>query len=51
MTGTDVATYARDRPGMSALTLEDGIMYHTCSNWARGFDTLWGLLVATPRRV
>src|SRR5512135_1928743 len=28
MTGTDVATYTRDRPGMSAFALEDGIVYH-----------------------
>jgi hypothetical protein len=25
MTGTDVATYARERPGMSAFVLEDGV--------------------------
>ena len=24
MTGTDVATYTRERPGMSAFVLEDG---------------------------
>jgi hypothetical protein len=28
MSGTDVATYARERPGMSAFSLEDGIVYH-----------------------
>src|SRR6266852_9061525 len=26
MTGTDVATYTRERPGMSAFVLEDGVM-------------------------
>ena len=29
MTGTDPATYTRERPGMSAFALEDGIVYHT----------------------
>jgi len=43
MTGTDVATYTRDRPGMSAFVLEDGIVYHTYSTYARGLDGLWGM--------
>lgn len=43
MTGTDVATYSRDRPGMSAFALEDGIVYHTYSTYARGLDGLWGM--------
>jgi predicted dithiol-disulfide oxidoreductase (DUF899 family) len=42
MTGTDVATYARERPGMSAFELEDGVVYHTYSTYARGLDGLWG---------
>ena len=29
MSGTDVATDTRERPGMSAFVLEDGIVYHT----------------------
>ena len=29
MTGTDVATYTRDRPGVSAFALQDGEIYHT----------------------
>jgi predicted dithiol-disulfide oxidoreductase (DUF899 family) len=41
MTGTDVATYARERPGMSAFALEDGVVYHTYSTYARGLDGLW----------
>ncbi len=41
MTGTDVATYARERPGMSAFALEDGIVYHTYSTYSRGVDALW----------
>ena len=27
--GTDAPTYARDRPGMSAFVLDDGVVYHT----------------------
>jgi predicted dithiol-disulfide oxidoreductase (DUF899 family) len=42
MTGTDVATYARERPGLSAFVLEDGIVYHSYSAYARGLDALWG---------
>ncbi len=41
MTGTDVATYARERPGMSAFALEDGVVHHTYSTYARGLDGLW----------
>lgn len=41
--GTDVPTYARDRPGMSAFVLDDGIIYHTYSTYARGLDGLWGM--------
>ena len=43
MTGTDPATYTRERPGMSAFALEDGIVYHTYSTYARGLDGLWGM--------
>ena len=42
MAGTDVATYTRERPGMSAFALEDGVVYHTYSAYARGLDGLWG---------
>ncbi len=42
MTGTDVATYTRERPGMSAFVIEDGVLYHTYSAYARGLDALWG---------
>jgi len=42
-TGTDVPTYARDLPGMSAFALEDGVVYHTYSTYARGLDGLWGM--------
>ncbi len=43
MTGTDKATYTRERPGMSAFVLEDGAVYHTYSAYARGLDGLWGM--------
>jgi len=43
MCGTDAATYPRDRPGMSAFVLEDGVVYHTYSTYARGLDGLWGM--------
>ena len=42
-TGTDVATYTRERPGMSAFVLEDGAVYHSYSTYARGLDGLWGM--------
>jgi predicted dithiol-disulfide oxidoreductase (DUF899 family) len=43
MSGTDPATYTRERPGMSAFVLEDGVVYHTYSAYARGLDGLWGM--------
>lgn len=43
MSGTDVATFHRDRPGMSAFVLEDGEVYHTYSTFSRGLDGLWGM--------
>jgi len=43
MTGTDVPTYTREAPGMSAFVLSDGVVYHTYSAYARGLDTLWGM--------
>jgi predicted dithiol-disulfide oxidoreductase (DUF899 family) len=41
--GTDWATYTREGPGMSAFALEDGVVYHTYSAYARGLDALWGM--------
>lgn len=41
--GTDVATYTRDRPGLSAFVMEDGVIYHTYSSYARGMDAIWGM--------
>jgi predicted dithiol-disulfide oxidoreductase (DUF899 family) len=43
MTGTDVPTYTRERPGMSAFALDDDTVYHTYSTYARGLDGLWGM--------
>ena len=40
---TDVATYTRERPGMSAFVREDGAVYHVYSAYARGLDGLWGM--------
>ncbi|GLQ93688.1 DUF899 domain-containing protein [Dyella acidisoli] len=42
-TGTDALTYVRERPGVSAFVLEDGVVYHTYSTYARGLDGLWGM--------
>jgi predicted dithiol-disulfide oxidoreductase (DUF899 family) len=42
-TGTDVAAYTRERPGMSAFVLEDGVVYHAYSTYSRGLDGLWGM--------
>ena len=41
--GTDPATFTRERPGLSAFTLEDGVVYHTYSAYARGLDGIWGM--------
>jgi predicted dithiol-disulfide oxidoreductase (DUF899 family) len=43
MTGTDVETYTRQAPGMSAFAQEEGVVYHTYSAYARGVDALWGM--------
>jgi predicted dithiol-disulfide oxidoreductase (DUF899 family) len=43
MTGTDAATYIRERPGMSAFVLDNGIVYHTYSTYSRGVDGIWGM--------
>lgn len=43
MTGTDRSTYTRERPGLSAFVLEQGVVYHTYSTYARGLDATWGM--------
>ena len=40
--GVDMATFLRERPGMSAFVLEDGAVYHTYSTYARGVDGFFG---------
>jgi predicted dithiol-disulfide oxidoreductase (DUF899 family) len=42
-TGTDWATYTEESPGMSAFALDEGVVYHTYSAYARGLDGLWGM--------
>lgn len=42
-TGTDAATYTRERPGLSSFVLQDGVVYHAYSTYARGLDALWGM--------
>jgi predicted dithiol-disulfide oxidoreductase (DUF899 family) len=41
--GTDTATFLRQLPGMSAFVLDDGVVYHSYSTYARGLDGLWGM--------
>jgi predicted dithiol-disulfide oxidoreductase (DUF899 family) len=41
--GTDWPTYALERPGMSTFAIQDGVVYHTYSAYARGIDALWGM--------
>jgi predicted dithiol-disulfide oxidoreductase (DUF899 family) len=41
--GVDVPAYTREAPGMSAFALEDGVVFHTYSTYARGLDALWGM--------
>jgi len=41
--GTNWETYRREGPGVSAFVLEDGVVYHTYSAYARGLDGLWGM--------
>ena len=43
MTGTDAATYSRERPGLSTFVMEDGVIYHCYSAYSRGVDGLWGM--------
>jgi predicted dithiol-disulfide oxidoreductase (DUF899 family) len=41
--GTDVLSYTRQAPGMSAFAREAGVVHHTYSTYARGLDGLWGM--------
>jgi predicted dithiol-disulfide oxidoreductase (DUF899 family) len=41
--GTDAPAYHRERPGVSAFVLHEGVVHHTYSTYARGLDGLWGM--------
>jgi predicted dithiol-disulfide oxidoreductase (DUF899 family) len=41
--GTDWPTYRQQGPGVSAVALEDGVVYHTYSAYERGVDGIWGM--------
>ena len=43
MAGTDPAGFVREQPGMSAFAMQDGVVHHTYSTYARGLDGLWGM--------
>jgi len=50
--GTDVAGYVAEGPGLSAYALEDGVVYRTYVTTARGLEpamAYYGLLDRTPR--
>ena len=50
-TGTDPSTYLREREGMSAFVLQDGVVYHSYSSYSRGTDAIWGMYAGwTARR-
>jgi len=36
--------WSGEQPGMSVFALEDGVVYHTYSAYARGLDVLWTML-------
>lgn len=41
-TGTSVAGYMEEGPGLSAFAIEDGVVYHTYSCYERGAEFLFG---------
>jgi len=41
--GSEPRAYVRERPGMSSFVLEDGVVWHNYSTYARGLDGLWGM--------
>ena len=40
---SDLADLSSEAPGMSAFALDDGVVYHTYSAYARGVDALWSM--------
>src|SRR5437763_9279991 len=51
VSGTDVNTYTRERPGMSAFALEDGVVYHSYSAYSREVDGLWACINGSISRL
>ena len=49
MCGIDAPKYHRERAGMSAFVIEDGVVYHTYSSYARGVDGLWAMYLWLDR--
>jgi predicted dithiol-disulfide oxidoreductase (DUF899 family) len=47
--GTDVAGYVAEGPGLSAYTLSDGVVYRTYVTSARGLDAIMGYYVLLDR--
>jgi predicted dithiol-disulfide oxidoreductase (DUF899 family) len=43
LAGSEPMAYVRERPGVSTFVLEDGVVYHAYSTYARGLDGLWGM--------
>ena len=43
MTGLDVPTYTRDRPGVSGFVQKEGRIFHAYSSYSRGVDSLWSV--------
>lgn len=41
--GTDVRTYAKEKPGLSTFVLDEGVVYHCYSTYSRGIDAIWGV--------
>ena len=41
--GVATPSYLRQRPGMSAFILKEGVVHHTYSTYSRGLDSLWGM--------
>lgn len=39
--GVDWPTYTQEGPGISAFALQDGVVHHTYSAYARGVDGIW----------
>jgi predicted dithiol-disulfide oxidoreductase (DUF899 family) len=48
-TGTDVAGYMTEAPGLSAFALDDGAVYHTYSCYARGLEFVLGFYAFLDR--